>query len=62
MPPRRLPKPSRSFCSRMPLTPTLRQPEDCRAPSSFFVYVLVCWPHGHVNKQITLLQMFVKVK
>jgi hypothetical protein len=28
----------------------------------FFVYVLVCGPCGRVNKQITLLQTFVKAK
>jgi hypothetical protein len=37
----------------MPLTLPLRQPEDYRALGPFFVYVLVCWPCGRVNKHIT---------
>jgi hypothetical protein len=42
----RSPRPSRSSCSRMPLTLTLRQPEDCRAPSPFCLCVSAwaAWP------------------
>jgi hypothetical protein len=50
-----LPKPSRSFCSRMPPTPMVRQLEDCRAPSPFYLCISVwaAWPCKWTNRFVS---------
>jgi hypothetical protein len=59
--PRRSPKPSRSSCSRMLLTPTSLRPKDRWALGPFFVWMLVSGPRGHVNKQVISWNILVFV-